>query len=89
MNTLCTFGPPLERKRKFILRFEDRFRGEMFFDDEGEAVAMFLRCTDVWNCTLFGTVEMRGTEEAKIEPEPRETMCAICGRLHPPGRTCR
>lgn len=55
---LCTFGPSSERKRTFILKFEDRDRGDMYFDNESEAVAMFLRCADAWTCTLFGTVEM-------------------------------
>jgi hypothetical protein len=54
---LCTFGPPNERKKRFILRFEDADKADMHFDDEAEAVAMFRRCELNWTCTLFGTVD--------------------------------
>lgn len=54
---LCTYGPPSERKRHWILKFEDADKGDMHFDDEAEALRMFFRCDVAWNCTLFVTAE--------------------------------
>jgi hypothetical protein len=61
--TLCTFGPPGERKRLWILMFEDRDMGDMYFNAEAEALAAFERCAVTWNCTLFSTVDDRGARE--------------------------
>lgn len=38
---LCTFGPPLERRCRFILKFEDRDMDDLHFDNEPEAIAAF------------------------------------------------
>ena len=55
--TLCTYGPEAERKRRWILRFDDADKGDMHFDDEAEAMKMFAVCTLNWTCTLFVTAE--------------------------------
>jgi hypothetical protein len=56
--TLCTFGPPAERRRRWILKFEDTDASDMHFTDEAEAHAMFNRCSLNWTCTLFVTAEI-------------------------------
>jgi len=56
--TLCTFGPPSERQRRWILKFEDDDVDDMQFDDEAEALERFRRMSDMWNCTLFVTAEL-------------------------------
>lgn len=55
---LCTFGPPSERKRHWILVFEDADVDDMHFDDEGEAMRDFSRASTHWNCTLLVTAEL-------------------------------
>lgn len=55
---LCTFGPADERKRIWILVFEDQDRLAMSFDDENEALNAFFDATVHWNCTLFSTVDV-------------------------------
>jgi hypothetical protein len=55
---LCTFGPPEKRCKLWILKFEDQDKASMFFSNEIEAKAMFLRCADNWTCTLFVTEEI-------------------------------
>lgn len=57
MKMLCTYGPPNERKRHWILKFEDADKDDMHFEDEQEAMRMFNRCKDNWTCTLFVTAE--------------------------------
>lgn len=52
---LCTYGPPAERKRHWILKFDDADKNDMHFTDEHEAIAMFRRCSTAWTCTLFVT----------------------------------
>lgn len=63
MKVLCTYGPPAERKRHWILKFEDADMSDMHFDNEEEAVKRFDRCKDAWTCTLFGTWEMDDAKE--------------------------
>lgn len=53
---LCTYGPPAERKRTWVIKFEDADMGDMFFTDEKEALETFDRASLNWNCTLFETV---------------------------------
>lgn len=57
-KVLCTYGPPTERKARFILKFDDADVRDMHFDDQGDAIAAYLRHTGSWTCTLFGTVEI-------------------------------
>ena len=56
-SVICTFGPPAERRRHWILIFEDADVGDMHFDDELEAHEAFERYDDHLNCTLFVTTE--------------------------------
>ena len=56
-KVLCTFGPPANRKRRWILKFEDRDVADMHFDDEGEAMHAWNLAKDNWTCTLFVTAE--------------------------------
>jgi hypothetical protein len=51
----CTFGPPAERKRQWIILFEDADRGVMVFDDEREAHTAWDGAKDNWTCTLYET----------------------------------
>lgn len=62
---LCTFGPPQERRRRYILKFEDADMADMHFDDKVEAVAEFLKRQGMWTCTLFGTVEIPHEQSEK------------------------
>lgn len=55
-SELCTFGPPHERKRHWILKFEDADVGDMHFDDQAEAMAAFDKHSMGYTCTLFSTV---------------------------------
>lgn len=55
MTILCTFGPPSERRRHWILKFEDADVDDMHFDQEYEAHDAFRRYSDCWTCTLFVT----------------------------------
>ena len=59
LPTLCTHGPEPERKRHWILKFEDADKEDMHFDDEAEAMKMFVLHTIQWNCTLFVTAEFK------------------------------
>jgi hypothetical protein len=52
---ICTFGPPKERRRRWIIKFEDADMGEMHFDNEHEAITKFKKCSMAWTCTLFVT----------------------------------
>lgn len=54
-DAVCTFGIPAERKRHWILKFEDADVGDMHFDDEEMAHDQFKQCSVNWNCTLFVT----------------------------------
>ena len=54
---LCTFGPPLERQRRWVLTFEDADVEDMHFDNEDEAMQKFKVMSDMWNCTLLVTAE--------------------------------
>lgn len=54
---LCTDGPPNERTRCWILKFDDRDMGDMHFDNEGDAMRAWDRAKDNWTCTLFVTAE--------------------------------
>ena len=57
--TLCTYGPPAERKRRWILKFEDAEVGDMHFGDEGEAMRAFATFSAAYTCTLFVTAEVK------------------------------
>lgn len=56
-TVLCTYGPPAERKRYWLLKFDDPDKGTMHFNDEVEAMRAWDRCRDNWTCTLFVTAE--------------------------------
>lgn len=56
---LCTYGPPGERKRLWILKFEDADVADMHFDSEDEALETFRRKSDSWTCTLLSTHEIQ------------------------------
>jgi hypothetical protein len=53
---LCTFGPRAERKRHWILKFEDADIEDMHFDDQDEALSAFGKHSMGYTCTLFSTV---------------------------------
>lgn len=55
----CTYGPPDERKRQWIIVFEDADRGMMIFSDEREAHTAWDKAKDNWTCTLFETSERK------------------------------
>jgi hypothetical protein len=55
--TLCTFGPPLERKRHWILKFEDTDVANMHFSVERDAMLAFEKFSGAYTCTLFVTAE--------------------------------
>lgn len=54
---LCTFGPPNERKRHWILKFEDTDVGDMHFDNELTALMAFRSFAMTYTCTLFVTAD--------------------------------
>jgi len=56
-KALCTYGPQANRKRRWILKFDDRDVADMHFDDEGDAMRAWDRAKDNWTCTLFVTAE--------------------------------
>ena len=55
----CTYGTPNERKRQWIIIFEDADRGMMIFSDEREAHTAWDKAKDNWTCTLFETSERK------------------------------
>ena len=71
-RVLCTYGPPAERKRRWLLRFDDPDRGECSFHDEQKTVEFFRRAADQWTCTLFATTDMPVTREGPPKPPPKE-----------------
>lgn len=91
---LCTFGPPAERKRYWILKFEDRDVGDMHFTVEPDAMRAWDRYKDSYTCTLFVTAEfvdadrqallrLRGGGPTIAEPErpyckPDQSCCNFC-----------
>ena len=54
---LCTDGPPAERERRWLLKFNDPDKGFAFFDNEAEAMRAWDRAKDTWTCTLFMTAD--------------------------------
>lgn len=70
--TLCTFGPPAERERRWILKFEDADVGDMHFAAEPDAMRAFERYSGAFTCTLFVTATF-------INPDRR---CVACGQEH-------
>lgn len=67
-GVLCTFGPPEERKKRWVLVFEDAEVGRMYFDDQEAAIQMFKKMTDNWNCTLFVTETLVGEPNQQSFP---------------------
>ncbi len=57
MAELCTDGPPNERKRCWLLKFDDPDRGFGLYDNEPEAMRAWDQAKDNWTCTLFVTAE--------------------------------
>lgn len=55
---LCTFGPPTERRRRWILKFEDADVDDMHFEEREEAERAWRRYSDAWTCTLFVTAKI-------------------------------
>lgn len=51
-SELCTFGPKAERKRRWILKFEDADVGDMHFNDQAEAEGAFVKFSDSYTCTV-------------------------------------
>lgn len=68
----CTSGSPDERKRQWIIVFDDADMGIMFFDDEQAAHTKWDSAKDNWTCTLYETserkFEWRVGQLQKIEP---------------------
>jgi len=56
-ETLASFGT--ERKRIWILKFEDADRGDMNFDDESDAHHAYENFSVGWNCTLLETSDRK------------------------------
>lgn len=54
---LCTYGPPTERQRLWILKFDDPDKMDIYFDNENDAMRMWDRQKDIWTCALFVTAE--------------------------------
>jgi hypothetical protein len=80
-TALCTFGPEKERKRVFILKFEDADVGDMYFTDEAEAVKAFGRHSFTWNCTLLSTHSPTPPADRDAVLEP---VCPTCGEIEQP-----
>lgn len=59
MTDYCTSGPPSERKRQWVLFFDDADKGIAIYDDEQEAHTAWDRAKDNWMCTLFETCERK------------------------------
>lgn len=58
----CAPGPAAEQQRLFVLRFEDRDRGECHYTDEQEARVAFASAeARGWNCHLLAHVARRPT----------------------------
>lgn len=55
--TLCTYGPPKERERHWILKFDDRDVDDMHYTVEADAMRAFERYSGAYTCTLFVTAE--------------------------------
>lgn len=55
----CTSGPPSERKRRWVVMFDDPDQGTLVFDSEAEAHGAWDRAKDNWTCTLFETCERK------------------------------
>lgn len=65
--SLCTFGPPAERQRQWILKFEDADVDDMFFAAEPDAMRAFERYSGAFTCTLFVTAEFVAPEHWTTE----------------------
>lgn len=79
MTILCTFGPPNERQRYWILKFEDADVGDMHFKDEVEAMQAFRKFEVTYTCTLFVTASY--DESLKYCPWCGVVHTAMCARL--------
>lgn len=56
-DDLASFGH--DRKRTWLLMFEEAGRETMHFDDEALAHEVYERASLTWNCTLFETARRR------------------------------
>lgn len=68
MAELCTYGPPSERKRVWLLHFDDPSKGYGVYHDEGEAMRAWYRAKDNWTCTLFVIAEFVADIKPSGEP---------------------
>lgn len=92
---LASFG--IDRKRLWILKFEDADRGDMHFDDESDAHHAYENFSVGWNCTLLETSDRKfevrcGMLTALSSTErcpPGHELCSSCGRLFKFGDTCQ
>lgn len=67
--TLCTFGPPAERERRWILKFEDADVGDMHFAAEPDAMRAFERYSGAYTCTLFVTAMFVDPDQRREPPD--------------------
>lgn len=67
--TLCTFGPPDERERRWILKFEDVDVDDMHFTAEPDAMRAFDRYSGAFTCTLFVTATFVDQDKRREPPD--------------------
>lgn len=95
----CTDGPPAERKRVWVLLFDDADKGRAVFDNEVEAHTAWDKAKDHWTCTLLETCERKyfwaagqlrpiakpaASPEPSISPEiPDNSNCSISSNGSP------
>src|SRR4051812_47009801 len=83
MPVLCTFGPPNERARHWMLVFEDADVNDMHFSVEHDAMLAFEWYSTAYTCTLFVTAEFVGPERrhaglTELEMKAQASRCP-CG----------
>lgn len=80
-GVLCTYGPESERRRVWLLWFDDPDRGYSLYRDEAEAMRAWDRAKDSWTCTLFATAEF-------VPARSNLGECPHCRRVFQDGETC-
>lgn len=58
MNHLTYCAPGDSQEPKWLLTFEDPDKGYCLFSDEVEAMSVFAKASQTWNCCLWQLVSM-------------------------------
>lgn len=71
---LCTYGPPAERRRVWVVIFDDPDQHMRVFHDRDEAIYYWTRYSESWACTLFVTETMADYDKRAVMAKRLEQL---------------